>query len=220
MAGNGGINQGADIEPETSIDAAQAALIVQEARARARRELEVRYPLLYAAWGLPILIVYGVLWIAVRTQHPYHGLTKVGAGVGLLVVAVTFFSAVIRVGVIGRAVTGVSGRLPRQWSIFSVSLVGGTVALWIVAGALSHAGANRAVVNLMVAAAPMLSLGLALIVSSAIRVEWATLALGVWLLAVAAGATWAGPVTILAIYAIAGGGGFLAMAAAEAWVRR
>jgi len=72
----------------------------------------------------------------------------------------------------------------------------------------------------MVAAAPMLSVGLVLLVSSATRVAWSTFGLGAWLLAVAAGGTWAGPVTVLAIYAVAGGGGFLAMATIEAWIRR
>lgn len=220
MTGQAGINEDTHAQEEAAIDAQQAALIVDEASKLARRELEVRYPLLYAGWGLPVLIVYGALWLSVRAQHPYQGLLKVGPGVGLLVIVVTFLSAVIRVGVIGKAVTGVGGRLPRQWSIFSASLAGGTVALWIIAGALSHAGASRAVVDMMVAAAPMLSLALVLLVSSATRVEWPNLVLGAWLLAVAAGGTWAGPVTVLAIYAFAGGGAFLAMATIGAWVRR
>lgn len=219
MTGRAGVNEGAQVEPEVAIDAQQAAAIIQETRQRARRELEVRYPLLYASWGSTVLIVYGVVWLSVRTQHPYHGLTKVSPGVWLVVLLVAFFGGVVRVGVIGKAVSGVGGRLPRQWSIFSASLLAGSAALWIEAGALSHAGASRPIVGVLVAAAPMLSLGLALLVSSATRVHWPTFVLGAWLLAVAAGATWAGPVTILAIYALAGGGGFLAMAAIELRVR-
>jgi hypothetical protein len=219
MARQAGISEDIDGQEEMAIDARQAALIVDDANKHARRELEVRYPLLYAAWGLPVLVVYGALWLSVRAQHPYHGLTKVGPNVWLLVVVVSFFSAVIRLGAIGSAVTGVRGRLPRQWSIFSASLLCGTVALWVVAGALSHAGASRSVVDMMVAGAPMLSVGLAFLISPA-RASWQALALGGWLLAVAAGGMWAGPVTVLAIYSFAGGGGFLVMAAIEAWVRR
>jgi hypothetical protein len=220
MTRQAGISGEMDAQEEMAIDAHQAALIVDDASRHARRELEVRYPLLYAAWGLPVLVVYGALWLSVRAQHPYRGLMKVGPNVWLLVIVVSFFSAVIRLGVIGSAVTGVRGRLPRQWSIFSASLIGGTVALWVVAGALSHAAASRGVVDLMVAGAPMLSVGLALLIVSPTRASWQTLALGGWLLAVAAGGMWAGPVTVLAIYAFAGGGGFLAMATIEAWVRR
>jgi hypothetical protein len=46
------------------------------------------------------------------------------------------------------------------------------------------------------------------------------LILGVWLLAVAAGASWAGPVGVLAVCALAGGGGVLLMAAIEPRLRR
>jgi len=52
------------------------------------------------------------------------------------------------------------------------------------------------------------------------RLNWPRLTLGVWLLAVAAGGTWGGPVTALAVYALAGGGGVLAMAAIEPRLRR
>jgi hypothetical protein len=218
MTGHTGI--GEDIEQEPAIDAEQAALIVQQTRTRAHRELEVRYPLLYLAYGLTVLIVYGALWLSVRTQHPYHGLSKVGSGVWLVVLAVAFFGFVIRAGVIGRAVTGVGGRIPRQWAIFVASLGAGSAALWIETAALTHAGASRPVVGVLIAAAPMLAAGFAFLVSSAIRADWPTVGLGVWLLALAAGATWAGPVTILEIYALAGGGGFLAMAGVEALVRR
>jgi hypothetical protein len=78
---------------------------------------------------------------------------------------------------------------------------------------------RRQMVGVLVAAAPMLSGGLVLLASSAVRLDWSTLALGVWLLAVAAGGTWAGPVTILAVYALAGGGGFLAIVLVKALPR-
>ena len=218
MTGRVGSSEDAELEEEEAIDAQGAAVIVQEARARARRELEVRYPVWYATWGLTVLIIYGALWLSVRTQHPYHGLIRTG-GAGAVVLLVVFFSAMLRVGLVNRAVSGVRGRVQRQWWIFRAALFAGLAALWVVSGALSHAGASRPVVGVLVAAAPMLTMGFVFFVSSAIRVDWLSLALGMWLLAVAAGGTWAGPVTILAVYALAGGGGFLAMAAIEAWLR-
>jgi hypothetical protein len=68
----------------------------------------------------------------------------------------------------------------------------------------------------------MLVAGLVFTASSAItaRPDWPRLALGLWLLAVAAGGAWAGPVTNLAVCALAGGGGILAMAAIEPRLRR
>jgi len=153
-----------------------------------------------------------VLWLSIRTQHPYQGFTKVNAGVWLLLFLLVFFSVVIRVSVIGRALTGVGGRLPRQWSILFAALPAGTAALWIQAGALSHAGASRPMVGVLVAAAPMLSAGVVFLVGSAVWLDWSSLVLGAWLLAAAAGGTWAGPVTSLAVYALAGGAGFLLIA--------
>jgi hypothetical protein len=43
---------------------------------------------------------------------------------------------------------------------------------------------------------------------------------GIWLLAVAAASVWDGPVTTLAVCALAGGGGILLMAAIEPRLRR
>lgn len=50
--------------------------------------------------------------------------------------------------------------------------------------------------------------------------DWPRLALGLWLLAVAAEGGWAGPVTYLAVIALAGGGGIMLMAAIEPVLRR
>jgi hypothetical protein len=51
-------------------------------------------------------------------------------------------------------------------------------------------------------------------------VDWTMLALGGWLLVVAAAGGWAGPVGALAVDALAGGGGFLATAAFLAWKKQ
>jgi len=65
--------------------------------------------------------------------------------------------------------------------------------------------------------APMLVAGLVFVATSAITtgLNWPRLILGIWLLAVAAGGSWAGPETVLAVCALAGGGGILLMAAIE-----
>src|SRR5207249_7134146 len=66
-------------------------------------------------------------------------------------------------------------------------------------------------------AAPMLAAGLVFVATSAVaaRLNWTRLALGLWLLAVAAGGAWGGPVTTFAVCALAGGGGVLLMAVVE-----
>ena len=211
------INDDPDVKDETTLDLQDAAAIVRHTRERARHELEVNYPLFYLAWGLTLLIGYGVLWLSVRTQHPYHSLLRTGVG-GVLAL-VLLFGGVIRLGIVGRAMTGVGGKTMRQWAIFSASLAAGSTAMFIQAAALSHAGASRPLTGVLIAAAPMLAVGLVFLASSAVRLDWLSFALGLWLLAVAAVGTWTGPVTILAVYALAGGAGFLLTAAIQNWRR-
>jgi hypothetical protein len=203
-----------EAEPEEQViaDPTGAAVLLREAQQQARRELRVNLPALYMAFGLTVFIGYGALWISVRDQHPYRGPT---GGVVALLGLVLLLSAVVRAGLVGRAGMGVGGRTVRQWSILGFALPVGTAALWIEVDALSHAGISRPVLGVLEFAAPMLVMGLVFLVSSAIRVEWPRLALGVWLLAVAAGGAWGGPVVALATYALGGCGGFLAAAAAE-----
>lgn len=88
--------------------------------------------------------------------------------------------------------------------------------------ALQHAGASRPLVVLFGEAIPLLVVGLVFVARSAINgmPDWPRLALGLWLLAVAAGGAFAGPATNLAVCALAGGGGILTMAAIEPWLRR
>ncbi len=80
-------------------------------------------------------------------------------------------------------------------------------------GALARAGASRAVIGVFEAAAPILVAGLIYLAGSALRLNWPLSGLGIWLVAVAAGGAFAGPVGVWAVGALAGGLAFLLMAA-------
>ena len=81
--------------------------------------------------------------------------------------------------------------------------------MFALEGALQRAGASRAVIGVFEAAAPILVAGLVYLGSSALRLDWAMCALGVWLVAVAAGGAFARPAGVWAVGALAGGLGFL-----------
>jgi hypothetical protein len=85
--------------------------------------------------------------------------------------------------------------------------------MFILEGALARAGAGRAVIGVFEAAAPILVAGLFYLFSSALRLDWPVAALGIWLIAVAAGGAFAGPVGIWAVGSLAGGLAFLLVAA-------
>ena len=219
------MNAGADMKDDAGMDQAagmdaqHAAVIMQQARERARRELAVRRPALFLTWGLVVLVGYGALWLSVRGQHPFHGPT-VPAVVTL--VALFAAAAIITARFIDRASSGIGGPSVLQRGIFVLALAAGGFAMDIFIHAASHASADRPLVALIAAAAPLLVVGLVFVASCAVNgvLDWPRLALGLWLLAVAAEGGWAGPVTYLAVIALAGGGGIMLMAAIEPVLRR
>jgi hypothetical protein len=214
-----GMKDDAGIDETAGMDTQHAAIIMQQARERAQRELAVRRPVLFVTWGLVVLVGYGALWLSVRGQHPFHGPT-VPAVVTLA--GLSAAAAVLTAWLIDRATSGVGGPSVPQRGSFALALVTGVVAMEIFIRAVSHASADRPLVALLRAGAPLLVVGVVFVASCAINgvLNWPRLALGLWLLAVAAEGAWAGPVTYLAACALAGGGGILLMAAIEPLLRR
>jgi len=210
---------GTDAQGAADMDAQGAAAIMQEARERARRELAVRRPVLFLTWGLVVLVGYGAMWLSVRGQHPFHGPT---APAIVTLVALFAMAAIVTAWFVDRASSGVGGPSVLQRGVFVLALAAGGAALEIFIRAASDASADRPLVAVMRAAAPLLVVGLVFVASSAINgiLDRPRLALGLWLLAVAAEGAWAGPVTYLAVIALAGGGGILLMAAIEPLLRR
>jgi hypothetical protein len=209
----------AGMDQAAGMDAQQAAVIMQQARERARRELAVRRPVLFVTWGLVVLVGYGALWLSVRGQHPFHGPTvpAIVTLVGLFVAA-----AIITARFIDRVSSGVGGPSVLQRGIFVSALAAGGFAMGTFIHAASNVGADRRLLALIAAAAPLLVVGLVFVASCAINgiLDRPRLLLGLWLLVVAAEGAWAGPVTYLAVIALAGGGGILLMAAIEPLLRR
>jgi hypothetical protein len=210
---------GTDTDEAQVLDPQGAAAILQQARDRARRELAVRRPVLFLIWAVVVFTGYGAMWLSVRGQHPYRG----PAWETLLLAFVLFVAAAgASANVVDRAASGVGGRSELQRGIFALALLAGFAALEIEKQALHTAGASRPVTALFGQAIPLLVAGLVLLASCATagRLDYARLAIGGWLLAVAVGGAWAGVVTSLAVYALAGGVGIALMAVIEPQLRR
>ena len=201
------MEDGAD--EETGMDLQQASAIMQQTRDRARRALVVRRPILLAVWGAAWIVSDGVIWLSVRGQRPYNGPTPAALATLTMVIAAATVFAVIY---IGRAGSGVGGLSVLQRRILLLSYLGGYVALFTLEAAIDHAGASRAVLAVYGAAAPILLVALIVAAGAAVFLDWSLLSLGLWLLAVAAGSGFAGPVTVWAVSALAGGGALLVMA--------
>lgn len=196
---------------------AAAAALIQQTTSDTRRSLEVRMPQVYAAWGTAWLIGLGGMWLAVRGQHPYTGPTAVTA----IVLSVLLVGAVaVTILCVGRATRGVHGQSEAQGRIFGFAWLVGFIAFYTMEGALAHQGASVAVLGLVAAAGPVLVTSLVYFLGAAIWLDWPMGVMGVWLAVVVAVAVWTGPVTVLLIDAVAGGGGFLVMTGYLALHRR
>jgi hypothetical protein len=196
------------------LDPSAAAALIKQAQDHARGAFAIKQPLLYAAWGVAWFIGTGAMWLSVRGQHPYNG--PAGWSVAILVVLIVAAIAAT-VFITSRATWGIGGNSARQGTIFGLSWPAGFIPLFLVEGALSHAGASAAVMGVIGAVGPLLVTGLIYVTAAAMWVDWTMLALGIWLLVVAAAGGWAGPVGALAVDALAGGGGFLVAAAFLTW---
>ena len=193
----------------------QAAAVVKDARARARRKLVICAPLVYAAWGLTVLLGYGAMWLSVRGQHPYAGPSggSIAVVLGLAALAVA-----VVVVMISKTVAGIDGRSVRFRSIILRTYATGYLILLCVQVAIKSSVSNRTF--LFVAfAGPLLLAGLTYILASALRLDRTAFALGAWLVIVGVGCAWQAPAAILASCALAGGGAFLLMAVIKTGLR-
>jgi hypothetical protein len=202
-----------DIDDGPTMDLHSAAIIVNETRERAKRELAVGGPVLFASGGLVVLFGYGAIWLSVRDQRPYNGPT--GAALAVLIVLV-MAAVVITASVVDRAASGVSGQsvLRRRIGFSAIGI--GYIGVLVLEVALAHAGASHAVAyGVFAAAAPILLTGAIYIANSATSLDWPLFGLGIALIAIAAAGAFAGPRTVWLVGALAGGLAFGIKAAVE-----
>jgi hypothetical protein len=194
---------------DDQLDVHEAAAILADARDRALRGLRASYPLLFAVWGLFFLIGYGVLWLSVRGQHPFTGPTPAALLVLTLLLAAAAVTTVITVG---RAVTGVGGVSAAQRRVHGFAIALGLVGVFTLEGALAHAHATDSLLGIYGAVAPMLMAGVVYAASPASWQDWSTRTLGAWVVLVAAGSAYAGPVGVWGVAGLGAAAGFWVMA--------
>jgi hypothetical protein len=199
------------------LDARQAAELLRRSADHARQRLMVSQPLIYGAWGAAWLIGCGAMWLSVLGQHPFRGAAGwasavLGTGIALAIVATAITT--------GRAGRGVGGVSARQGMMFGLSWPVGFAALFSLIGAVAHFGASPSVMGVLGAVGPLVVVGLIYMVAAGMWLDRIMFWLGAWELLVAAVGAWTGPVGVLLMDAVAGGGGFLAASALVAWRNR
>jgi uncharacterized membrane protein YkvI len=194
---------------DDQMDVHEAAAILADAREHALRELRTSYPLLFAVWGLFFLLGYGVLWLSAQGQHPYTGPAPWALLVLTLLLAAGGVTTVISVG---RAVTGIGGATATLRRVHGLALAVGLVGVFTLEGALAHAHASDSLLGVYGAVAPMLVAGVVYAASPAVWQDWTTRTLGAWLVLVAAGSAYAGPVGVWGLAGLGAAVGFWIMA--------
>jgi hypothetical protein len=141
-----------------NFDPQQAASLLNQTTAQARRRLEPFPPWLLATRAVLALAAYGAIWLSVRGQHPYAHPTAAIVPVGI---AVGVINSVAVVAVGRRASAGVAGR--SRFRPLDIALM---VAVWfgvfVVMAGLAGAGvSDKITYGLYPAAAPLIVGGLA-----------------------------------------------------------
>lgn len=190
------------VPDDTTLDPSGAAALLDRTGRSARRQLNARPPLLSLVSAVVVLVVYGVLWSSVRGQHPYRGPSLDVVGIIYLVVAI---GALVGIGTYVRATSGVSGRSQRTDRILAIPMGAAIVGFYVFLGALKYDGFSNAVVYGVVdAAGPWLVVGGVLAGMAAAQEDWWKLGGGIVMVAVAAGAAFAGPINVWGVLALAG----------------
>jgi len=193
----------------------EAAAVVEDARARARRELVICAPLVYAAWGLTLLLGYGAMWLSVRGEHPYTGPSGGSIAVVLALAALAVAAVVV---IVSKTVAGIDGRSARLRSIILRTYATGYLILLCVQVAIKGSVSARTFA-FVAFAGPLLLAGLTYVLASAVGLDRTAFALGAWLVIVGVSCAWRAPAAILATCALAGGGAFLLMAVIKTGLR-
>jgi hypothetical protein len=197
-------------DDEQGMDVQQAAVILEEARTKARHELRTMHPAIYLTWALVYLVGYGAIWLSVRGQHPYRAPAP-GAILGVFLLAAVALA--VTAAVVSRSTSGVGGASEVRRRITYLVLAIGYLGVIALEGALGQAGASQQVLGVYGAAAPILLIGLVFAASAAAGLDWTAFCLGTWLIAAGALSGFAGPAGVWGVLALAVGGGFAALAA-------
>lgn len=176
-----------------------AAALLAQATHRARRELEPYPPVMSLIRAGIALVVYGSVWLTVRTQHPYQGPTADDLLVVLPLAAVNVGAAVT---LARRATAGVRGRTPLRTAEVAI-MATAWVGVFVVMAALAGEGSSRTVIwGLYPVAAPLIVAGLAWAVICAARTDRLSAATALGAAAVGTASAFAGPVGAWAVAAL------------------
>lgn len=183
-----------------ALDPHEAAALLARTASEAERGFELRPPWLTFVAGGVVLVAYGAVWLSVRHQHPYIG----PPGWALAVVYGTIAAWVVLVTVVsGRATRGVGGRASRQRRLEGMTFATIWICVYVVEGALAHAGVSKGVAyGIWPAAAPLVVVGSAVAAYNVSRARPGRTGFALAAVALGSFASFAGPTAVWGVIAV------------------
>lgn len=195
---------GDEMSPETSME------LIERERREVGRRLGVNPGPVFALWGVAFLLGWGACYLAVP-QGPGPFLPLWTAIVILVVLYAAAIALPVVLGV--RAGRGVRGPSRRIGAMYGWSWALGFLALAVINSGLIRQGLSDETISLLWSGTALLVTGMMYLAGGMIWRDLVQYALGVWMLISAAGSVFAGMPGDFLVLALAGGGGFLALAA-------
>src|SRR6202022_93779 len=140
----GDSNQAASTGEVAGLDPREAAKILDQTPAHARRQFDPQSALAAVVGAGVFLFGYGAVWWSMHDQHVYSG----PAGWSLAVLYGLIAVAAIVGGVVSsRANAGVSGRARRQRQAQGAAIAAAGIGAWVIEGALRYRGVSFEIVD-------------------------------------------------------------------------
>ncbi|WP_109210822.1 MULTISPECIES: hypothetical protein [Microbacterium] len=216
------MNTPADLPPddEEPRDAAAMLDLVRAQQERVTRQLAAEVPLILAAWGVAWLVGFGLLWMIDGAKPAF----AVPLPVAVVVFIVLMAGALVATALFGiRSGRGIrsSAEAAFTGAVYGWSWTISFIALFVFGTALIRNGMPPDLANIYYPTASSLIVGLLYFVGGGIWRAKPLLWLGGWFIVVALVAPFFGYPTNYLVFALAGGGVFLAGGVAGwLWVRR
>jgi hypothetical protein len=170
MQGTHDIDETTTASDDDRLDPREAARLLAQTKRDARRDFDLRPPLLSAVMAAVVLAGYAALWLSTLGQHPYSGPSP--AAIVLVYVAVVI-SVAVSVRVYRRATAGVSGPSVRQQKLEGIAILVSFVGSPVIQGAMKYYGASHAIVyGVIPAAAPLIIVGTTVLGVAASKEDW------------------------------------------------
>jgi hypothetical protein len=209
---------GTSVAEDGELDPRTAAALLAQTSRRAERVFELRPAWLTGTASLVILVCYGALWLSVRHQHPYAG--PAGWALATLYGTLAVWG-VLNAVVLRRATSGVGGRAARQRAIIGPGIAVIWICVYVVQGALQHAGASKGIVyGIWPAAGPLIVVASAAAAFEAGRERAGAAAYAVGAVVLGSVACFTGPRAVWGVISVGLCALLLAATAAQLWQHR